>query len=80
MRLLADTSVPFRSPSGAVVAHVILVPVKEAESVSAAPLTDTDGMSMRWCRPPTTRTCGCGAAFQAVAVVLALVEENRMRV
>lgn len=42
MRVLPDTSVPFRSPSGAVVAHVTLIPVKEAERASTAPLTETD--------------------------------------
>jgi predicted component of viral defense system (DUF524 family) len=42
MRVLPDTSVPFRAPSGAVVAHVTLVPVKDAESESTAPLTETD--------------------------------------
>lgn len=42
MRVLPDTSVPFRSPSGAVVAHVTLMPVKDAESASTAPLTETD--------------------------------------
>ena len=42
MRILSDTSVPFRSPSGAVVAHVTLMPVKDAESASTAPLAETD--------------------------------------
>lgn len=42
MRVLPDTSVPFRSPSGAVVAHVTLMPVKDAESASTAPLAETD--------------------------------------
>ncbi len=42
MRILPDTSVPFRSPSGAVVAHVTLMPVKDADSASTAPLTETD--------------------------------------
>jgi predicted component of viral defense system (DUF524 family) len=42
MRVLSDTSVPFRSPSGAVVAHVTLMPVKDAESASTAPLAETD--------------------------------------
>jgi predicted component of viral defense system (DUF524 family) len=42
MRVLPDTSVPFRTPSGAVVAHVTLVPVKDAESASTAPLAETD--------------------------------------
>lgn len=42
MRVLPDTRVPFRSPSGAVVAHVTLMPVKDAESASTAPLAETD--------------------------------------
>ncbi|HEX7261350.1 MAG TPA: DUF2357 domain-containing protein, partial [Luteolibacter sp.] len=42
MRVLPNTSVPFRSPSGAVVAHVTLMPVKDAESASTAPLAETD--------------------------------------
>ena len=42
MRVLSNTSVPFRSPSGAVVAHVNLMPVKDAESASTAPLAETD--------------------------------------
>ena len=42
MRILPDTSVPFRSPSGAVVAHVTLMPVKDAESAATAPLAETD--------------------------------------
>jgi predicted component of viral defense system (DUF524 family) len=42
MRALPDTSVPFRAPSGAVVAHVTLVPVKDAATASTAPLAETD--------------------------------------
>lgn len=42
MRVLPDTSVPFRSPSGAVMAHVTLMPMKDAESASTAPLAETD--------------------------------------
>ncbi len=42
MRALPDTSIPFRSPSGAVVAHVTLVPVRDADSASTAPLAETD--------------------------------------
>jgi predicted component of viral defense system (DUF524 family) len=42
MRVLPDSSIPFRSPSGAVLAHVTLMPVKDAESASTAPLTETD--------------------------------------
>lgn len=47
MRVLPDTSVPFRSPSGAVVAHVTLMPVKDAESASTAPLAETDEKDAR---------------------------------
>ena len=35
-------SVPFRSPSGAVVAYCTLMPVRDAESASMAPLAETD--------------------------------------
>lgn len=42
MRILPDTSVPFRSASGAVVAYVTLIPIKDAENASTAPLTETD--------------------------------------
>ena len=42
MRVLPNTSVPFRSPSGAVVAHVTLVPVKDGDNASTAPLAETD--------------------------------------
>lgn len=42
MRVLPKTSVPFRTPSGSVVAHVTLMPVKDAENVCTAPLTETD--------------------------------------
>ena len=38
MRFLPDTSVPFRSPSGAVVAHVVLTPMRKAVSDDTAPL------------------------------------------
>ena len=47
MRVLPDTSVPFRSPSGAVVAHVTLMPAKDAESASTAPLAETDEQDAR---------------------------------
>jgi predicted component of viral defense system (DUF524 family) len=40
MRVLPVASVPFRSPSGAVVAHVTLTPAKEAEKASTAPLVE----------------------------------------
>ena len=42
MRVLPKSRIPFRSPAGAVVAHVILTPVKDAESASTAPLVGTD--------------------------------------
>lgn len=41
MRVLLNTRVPFRSSSGAVVAHVTLIPVKDAENVFTAPLVET---------------------------------------
>jgi predicted component of viral defense system (DUF524 family) len=40
MRVLPDTSVPFRSPSGAVVAHVALTPMRKAVSDETAPLVN----------------------------------------
>jgi predicted component of viral defense system (DUF524 family) len=40
MRVLPDTSVPFRSPSGAVVAHVALTPMRKAVSDDTAPLVN----------------------------------------
>ncbi len=42
MRVLPETSIPFRSPSGAVIASVTLIPVKDAESASTAPLAEAD--------------------------------------
>ncbi len=42
MRALPNTSVSFRTPSGVVVAHVIVVAVKNAESASTAPLAELD--------------------------------------
>jgi predicted component of viral defense system (DUF524 family) len=42
MRAISGISVPFRSPSGAVVAHVTLIPMKDAESPSTAPLAEAD--------------------------------------
>jgi predicted component of viral defense system (DUF524 family) len=42
MRILPDARVPFRSPSGAVLAHVILTPMKDAKSAATAPLAETD--------------------------------------
>ena len=47
MRFLPDTSVPFRSPSGAIVAHVTLMPVRDAESASTAPLAERDDEDAR---------------------------------
>ena len=40
MPALSHTSVPFRSPSGAVVAHVALTPMRKAVSDDTAPLVD----------------------------------------
>lgn len=42
MRILTETSVPFRSPAGTVLAHVSLMPVKDADSASTAPLAEMD--------------------------------------
>jgi predicted component of viral defense system (DUF524 family) len=42
MRVLLDTKVAFRSPSGAVVAHVTLIPARDTGSASAAPLVEMD--------------------------------------
>lgn len=42
MRVLTDTRVEFRSPSGAVVAHISIVPMKDEPNASTAPLTQTD--------------------------------------
>lgn len=42
MRVLTETCIPFRSPSGTVVGHVTLTPVKDAESASTAPLSEID--------------------------------------
>ena len=40
MRALAEASVPFRSASGTVVAHVVLIPLRDVESVSTAPMVE----------------------------------------
>lgn len=42
MRVRPDVIVPFRSPSGAVVAHITLIPVNDADSESTAPLVEVD--------------------------------------
>jgi predicted component of viral defense system (DUF524 family) len=42
MIALSDISVPFRSQSGAVVAHVTLIPLRDSESPSTAPLAEAD--------------------------------------
>ena len=42
MGVLPDASIPFRAPSGTVVAHVTLMPMKDAESAFTAPLAETD--------------------------------------
>jgi len=47
MPILFDISVPFRSGSGEVVAHVNLMPVKDAGSVSTAPLVEIDSEDAR---------------------------------
>jgi hypothetical protein len=47
VRVLADSSVPFRSPTGTVLAHVVLMPVKDAESASTAPLAEINEVEAR---------------------------------
>lgn len=42
MRQLPDTRIPFRSPSGALLAYVTLTPADDAESGAAAPLVEVD--------------------------------------
>jgi len=42
MRVLRDSNILFRSPSGEMVAHVVLIPMKDAENASTAPLVETD--------------------------------------
>lgn len=42
MRVLRETTIPFRSPSGTVLANVNLIPVREAENAATAPLAETD--------------------------------------
>ncbi|MEI6820025.1 MAG: DUF2357 domain-containing protein [Verrucomicrobiota bacterium] len=47
MRVLSETSIAFRSSSGAVLAHVCLVPVKDAKSADSAPLVEMDAEHAR---------------------------------
>ena len=47
MRGLPDHRIPFRSPTGALLAHVALTPTKDAESASAAPLVEVDEADAR---------------------------------
>jgi hypothetical protein len=42
MRVLRGTTIPFRSPSGTVLATVNLIPVRDAENSATAPLAETD--------------------------------------
>jgi predicted component of viral defense system (DUF524 family) len=42
MRALPECRIPFRSPSGAVLGHVLLTPAKDALSAATAPLAETD--------------------------------------
>lgn len=42
MQALRETSVPFRSPSGTVIAYVHLIPMRDAESAAIAPLVEID--------------------------------------
>lgn len=47
MRILNDTIIPFRSPSGTIVAHVALIPVKEANNALTAPLVEINEADAR---------------------------------
>ncbi len=47
MHVLPDTRVPFRSPSGAVVAHVTLIPVKDEKDPPFAPLVVIEEINAR---------------------------------
>lgn len=47
MRELPDHRIPFRSPAGALLAHVALTPTKDAESSSTAPLVEVDELEAR---------------------------------
>ncbi len=47
MRALAGCRIPFRSPSGAVLAHVTLTPSRDAVSSDSAPLAETDEAEAR---------------------------------
>ncbi len=47
MRQLPGHPIPFRSPSGALLAHVALTPAKDAESEATAPLVEVDEAEAR---------------------------------
>ena len=47
MRVLSDTGVSFRSPSGTIIAHVTLVPVGLDEHPFTAPLVEADEKDAR---------------------------------
>lgn len=47
MRALEASHIPFRTPSGVVIAHIALIPVKDAESESIAPLQEVDDADAR---------------------------------
>ncbi len=47
MRVLPHTSIPFRSPFGAVVAHVTLIPAKDGENFPTAPLIEREAEDAR---------------------------------
>lgn len=47
MRPLQEYPLPFRSPSGTVLAHVILTPIRDAEGASSAPLAEADEADAR---------------------------------
>ncbi|CAG0983874.1 hypothetical protein ANRL4_02043 [Anaerolineae bacterium] len=42
MRALTQCRIPFRTPAGALVAHLVLVPFKDANAASTAPLAEID--------------------------------------
>jgi predicted component of viral defense system (DUF524 family) len=47
MRALPQHRLPFRSPSGAVLAHLVLTPVRDAASPASAPLVEADEADAR---------------------------------
>jgi predicted component of viral defense system (DUF524 family) len=47
MRALPQHRLPFRSPSGAVVGHLVLTPIRDAASPASAPLAEVDDADAR---------------------------------